>query len=116
VRSFPYLLATATSINLTNSLGVRLGVTVDVAVIIVVMARTVFLITCAYFLETLELPPPHLGHLLLEFHLERPPLYLGQILHCHADCVVRPDLYPGTTLLWVRHGFDKSVYITVKDQ
>jgi hypothetical protein len=45
VRTFPYLLATATSINLTNSSGVRLGVTVDVAVAVVMMARMVFLIT-----------------------------------------------------------------------
>jgi hypothetical protein len=45
VRSFPYMLATATSMNLTNSSGVRLGITVCVAVIIVVMVRTVFLIT-----------------------------------------------------------------------
>jgi hypothetical protein len=45
VRSFPYLLATATSINLTNSSGVRLGVTVDVAVAVVVMVGTIFLIT-----------------------------------------------------------------------
>jgi hypothetical protein len=34
VRSFPYLLTTATFINLTNSSGVRLGVTIDVAVAI----------------------------------------------------------------------------------
>jgi hypothetical protein len=53
VRSFPYLLATATSINLTNSSGVRLGVTIDVAVAVVMMARTVFLITpCMFFGNT----------------------------------------------------------------
>jgi hypothetical protein len=45
VRSFPYLLATATSMNLTNSSGVRLGITVGVAVAVVMMAGTVFLIT-----------------------------------------------------------------------
>jgi hypothetical protein len=45
VRSFPYLLATATSMNLTNSSGVRLGITVGVAVVVVMMAGTVFLIT-----------------------------------------------------------------------
>jgi hypothetical protein len=53
VRSFPYFLATATSINLTNSSGVRLGVTVDVAVAVVVMVKTVFLITpCVFFGNT----------------------------------------------------------------
>jgi hypothetical protein len=45
VRSFPYLLATATSMNLTNSSGVRLGITVGVAVAVVMMAGTIFLIT-----------------------------------------------------------------------
>jgi hypothetical protein len=45
VRSFPYSLATATSMNLTNSSGVRLGITVGVAVAVVMMAGTVFLIT-----------------------------------------------------------------------
>jgi hypothetical protein len=49
MRLFLYLLSTATSMNLTNSLGVRLGVTVGVAVAIVVMARTVFLITPIVF-------------------------------------------------------------------
>jgi hypothetical protein len=44
-RLFPYLLATATSMNLTNSSGVRLGVTIGVAVAIVMIAGTVFLIT-----------------------------------------------------------------------
>jgi hypothetical protein len=62
---------------------------------------------CASFLEIRELPP-RLGHLLLEFLLERPPLCLWQTLHCHNDHVVRPDLGPGTTLLRVRYGFDKS--------
>jgi hypothetical protein len=59
------------------------------------------------FLETHEPPPPRLGHLLLVFLLEHPPLCLGQILHCHADHVVRPDLGLGSTLLQVCHGFDK---------
>jgi hypothetical protein len=45
VRSFPYLLATATSMNLTNSSRVRLGITVGVAVAVVMMAGTIFLIT-----------------------------------------------------------------------
>jgi hypothetical protein len=45
MRSFPYLLATVMPINLTNSLGVRLAVTVDVAVAVVVMVWMVFLIT-----------------------------------------------------------------------
>jgi hypothetical protein len=50
MRSFPYLLATATSINLTNSSEVRLGGTVGVAVAVVVMAGMVFLITsCVFF-------------------------------------------------------------------
>jgi hypothetical protein len=50
MRYFPYLLATATSINLTNSSEVRLGGTVGVAVAVVVMAGTVFLITpCVFF-------------------------------------------------------------------
>jgi hypothetical protein len=45
VRSFLYLLATATSINLTNSSGVRLGVTVDVAVAVVMTTGMILLIT-----------------------------------------------------------------------
>jgi hypothetical protein len=45
MRSFLYLLATATSMNLTNHSGVRLGVTIDVVVVVVVMARMIFLIT-----------------------------------------------------------------------
>jgi hypothetical protein len=45
VRSFLYLLATATSMNLTNSSRVRLGVTIRVAVAVVMMAEMVFLIT-----------------------------------------------------------------------
>jgi hypothetical protein len=90
-RSLPYLLATATSINLTNSSGVRLGVTVDVAVAVVVMAGTVFLINHVHvFLETCELPPTRLNRLLLEFLLEHPPRCLRQILHCHTDRVVSP--------------------------
>jgi hypothetical protein len=97
VRSFSYLLGTATSINLTNSSGVGLGATVDVAVSIVMMAHTH------------ELLPPCLGHLLPEFLLECPPLCLGKILHCHADRLVRPDLGPGTTLLRVGNSFNKSV-------
>jgi hypothetical protein len=56
----------------------------------------------ACFLETRKLPPPCLGHFLLEFHLERPPLYLRQILHRHPDRVVRPNLGPGSTVLPVQ--------------
>jgi hypothetical protein len=53
VRLFPYLLATATPINLTNSSGVRLRVTIDVKVVVVVTAGTVFLITpCVFFRNT----------------------------------------------------------------
>jgi hypothetical protein len=46
-RSLPYLLATATSTNLTNSSGVMLGVTVDAAAVVavVVIVEAVFLIT-----------------------------------------------------------------------
>jgi hypothetical protein len=57
------------------------------------------------FLETRKLPPPCFGHLLLEC----PPLSLGHILHHHPDRVVRPNLGPGSTILRVRRGFDKSV-------
>jgi hypothetical protein len=66
--------------------------------------RVCFLLTCKL--------PPRLGHLLLEFLLERPSLCLGQILHCDPDHVVRPNLGPGSTILQVRHGFNKSVWIT----
>jgi hypothetical protein len=53
MRSFPYLITTSMTINLTNSLGVRLGVIVDVAVAIDVMAGMVFLITpCVFFGNT----------------------------------------------------------------
>jgi hypothetical protein len=45
MRLFPYLLATGTSMNLTNHSRVMLGVTIGVAVAVVVMAGTVFLIT-----------------------------------------------------------------------
>jgi hypothetical protein len=45
VRSIPYLLATATSIKLTNSSRARIEITIDVAVTVVVMVRRVFLIT-----------------------------------------------------------------------
>jgi hypothetical protein len=95
VSLFPYLLATTTSINLTNSSGVRLEVTVGVAVAIVVMAGTVFLVTlvCVSWKHT---------SFLFEFLLERPPLYLGQILHRHPDCVVRPNLGPSSTILGFR--------------
>jgi hypothetical protein len=41
VRSFLYLLATATPINLTNPSGVRLGVTIDVVVVVVMIAKMV---------------------------------------------------------------------------
>jgi hypothetical protein len=43
-RSLPYLLATGTSINLTNSSGVMLGVTVDATAVVavVVMVGAVF--------------------------------------------------------------------------
>jgi hypothetical protein len=37
---------------------------------------------------------------------------LGQILHCHPDRVVRPNFSPGSTILQVRHGFDKPALIT----
>jgi hypothetical protein len=45
-RSLSYLLATTTSINITNSSGVMLGVTVDVivVVVVVVMVGVIFLI------------------------------------------------------------------------
>jgi hypothetical protein len=50
-RSLPYLLATATSMNLTISSGVMLGVTVDVVAIVVVVVTVgaVFLITQCVF-------------------------------------------------------------------
>jgi hypothetical protein len=102
MRSFPYLLATATSMNLTNSSGVRLVVTVGVAVAVVVMARTVSLITPERVFWK------HASFLLLEC----PPLCLGQIFHCHPDRVVRPNLGPGSSILQVHHGFEKSAYIT----
>jgi hypothetical protein len=108
VRSLTYLLATATSMNLTNSSGARLGITICVAVVIVVMAGTIFLITpMCVFLETRKLPPCF-GHLLLEFPLERPPLCLRQIFHRHPHRVVRPNLGLGSTILQVHYGFDKS--------
>jgi hypothetical protein len=95
--------------NLTNSSVVRLGVTIGVAVAIVVMAGDGLLDhPHACFLETRKLPPPCLSHLLLEFLLERSPLCLGQILHHHPDRVVRPNLSLGSTILRVHHGFDKS--------
>jgi hypothetical protein len=62
----------------------------------------------ACFLETRKLSPPCLGHLLLESLLEYPPLCLWQILHRHLDRVVRPNLSPGSTILRVHHGFNKS--------
>jgi hypothetical protein len=49
-RSLLYLLATAMSMNLTNSSGVMLGVTMDVVAIVVVvmMVGAVFLITSVH--------------------------------------------------------------------
>jgi hypothetical protein len=65
VRSFPYLLASVTSMNLTNSSGVRLGVTVGVAVAAVVMVGTVFLIT-SFFSTPLNQSSVFIGSLAYE--------------------------------------------------